>query len=642
MTLLSNNPNEQPRIIGKTEVIKNTLSPRWTTKFDIDYEFGSNVRINIGVWDEVRKAKNHKPMGSAVFEVGAILGSKGNTKAKKLRQGGTLFCRITPAPANSGSVQFVLAGDKLKNTDGMFGKSDPFFEVSAKISTAGGMTWQAVYRSKPVMNNLSPVWEPATIELARLGGDVNAPILIEAWDWTKNGKHTPMGRFECTVGALVSAAGRPTGFTLIRNKKPFGTILVQSASVQGVSGDQNGQVVSGVAPKPVTLPSFSNISVQEQAPIPPPMLPPPIAPTTTSRPKPANFVEYLAGGLELELSIAIDFTGSNGDPRTPGTLHYIHPDEQLNDYEKAITAVGGVIARYDSDQKFPCYGFGAKYGGVVQHFFQVGNSPELNGINGVLQAYRQVFLSGLTMSGPTVFAEIIDYTAATSRSKHEALQRIGKQAYKVLLILTDGAVSDIERTKESIRNAADAPMSIVIVGIGGADFQAMRDLDDFLSQDKSLRDIVQFVEFSQHAHNRQSLTSATLEEIPDQLVQFFQSRGIGPLPPVSGSQTSLVPEDYDDEDIDLSLDMNDEGEIALLNTNGAMYDDTKYNTFADYSGITPLAAPVVVPARIFQVQVPDGVAPGGQLQVTNPVTGQNMIVTVPPGYTPGSRFNVQY
>lgn len=621
--------------------MKNTLSPRWTTKFDIDYEFGTNARINVGVWDEVRKS-NNKPMGSAVFEVGAILGSRGNTKAKKLRQGGTLFCRITPAPPNAGTVHFVLAGSNLKNTEGIFGTSDPFFEVSAKISTAGGMTWQPVHRSKPIMNNLSPVWEPATIELARLGGDVNAPILIEVWDYNRSGNHHPMGKFECTVGALVSAEGRATGFTLLRKKKPFGTILVQTASVQGAPDEANGRVVSGVIPAPVTLPSFSNLSMQEQAPMPPPIPFSPVMPQAPPEPASPRFVDYLAGGLELELSIAIDFTGSNGDPRTPGTLHYIHPDGQLNDYEKAITAVGGIIGRYDSDQKFPVLGFGAKYGGVVQHCFQVGGAEELNGLDGVLQGYRNVFSSGLVMSGPTVFAEIIDYTAATSRSRHESLQQIGKQAYKVLLIVTDGAVTDVERTKASIRNAADAPMSIVIVGVGGADFKNMEFLDNFMSQDRNLRDIVKFVEFSRHASNRQSLTSATLEEIPNQLVQFFQKRGISPLPPVSGSQMSLVPEDYNDEDIDLSLDIGADGEISLLSTNGAVYDDTKYNTFADYSGITPLAAPVVVPARMFQVQMPDGVAPGAQLQVTNPMTGENMVVTVPPGVAPGSRFNVQY
>ena len=107
--------------------IKNSLSPRWTTHFDIDYNIAQTTRVNIGIWDEVRKSSN-KPMGSALFEVGEVLGSRGNTKAKKLRKGGTLFCRIVPASEQHfGNLEVQLKGNKLKNVDGLFGKSDPFF-----------------------------------------------------------------------------------------------------------------------------------------------------------------------------------------------------------------------------------------------------------------------------------------------------------------------------------------------------------------------------------------------------------------------------------------------------------------------------------------------------------------------------------
>ena len=35
-----------------------------------------------------------------------------------------------------------------------------------------------------------------------------------------------------------------------------------------------------------------------------------------------SFLEYIMGGCEVNFTVAIDFTGSNGDPRKPGTLHY--------------------------------------------------------------------------------------------------------------------------------------------------------------------------------------------------------------------------------------------------------------------------------------------------------------------------------
>lgn len=44
--------------------------------------------------------------------------------------------------------------------------------------------------------------------------------------------------------------------------------------------------------------------------------------------------------------IAIDFTGSNGDPRLPNSLHYINP-QGYNEYLSAIWAVGNVIQDYD-------------------------------------------------------------------------------------------------------------------------------------------------------------------------------------------------------------------------------------------------------------------------------------------------------
>lgn len=649
-----------------------------------------------------------------VFEVGEVLGSKGNTKAKKLRHGGTLFARITAAPMQDmGTLRLKLRGVKLKNVDGFFGKSDPFLEISSNVSAAGGLTWHPVYRSKPIMNELDPNWPPFSVDITRIcDGDLNKPILIEVWDWEKSGKHTAMGKIETTVNGLLAAQisggdgpakslDTTKAFTLIKGRKEYGKIVVATAALEGYgqstissnsttshnaasfSHPQSAQPASFLSS---SLPAFSNalnypppsfhisagpaafskqnVSAPHSAPhYEPAYAPPSVRPT---------FVDYVAGGCEFDLSIAIDFTGSNGDPRKPGTLHYRYPDGQLNDYEKAITAVGGVVARYDTDQKFPVFGFGAKYGGVLQHCFQVGSKPELDGIAGVLEGYRGVFRTGLTMSGPTVFSEVIDFAAATARSKQEASKRIGQQSYKILLILTDGAVTDLEQTKRAIRAASDAPLSIVIVGIGNADFSYMRYLDNFQNAEggRGGRDIVQFVQFSHHAHDRSSLTRATLEEIPDQLVDYFYNRGIKPLPPISGSQFSLNPDEPTDEDIDLSVDVSPEGEISLADDyDGTVYDDTKYASLSDYSSLTPMPVPSapyqpspnayghqpdapapyrqpqVVPTvqpTFFHVQVPANTRPGMQLQIQNPATQEFMIVTVPPGVPPGGKFAVQY
>lgn len=50
---------------------------------------------------------------------------------------------------------------------------------------------------------------------------------------------------------------------------------------------------------------------------------------------------------EVQATIAIDFTASNGDPRQPTSLHYNSPYTP-NQYARALRAVGEIIQDYDS------------------------------------------------------------------------------------------------------------------------------------------------------------------------------------------------------------------------------------------------------------------------------------------------------
>ena len=94
---------------------------------------------------------------------------------------------------------------------------------------------------------------------------------------------------------------------------------------------------------------------------------------------------------------------------------------------------------------------------------------------------------------------------------------------------------DMQATIDAIVAASGLPLSIVIVGVGAADFSSMETLD---ADDAPLysqafrtyqtRDIVQFVPFSQYAHDPAALAREVLREIPGQVVQFFQTMRISP------------------------------------------------------------------------------------------------------------------
>ena len=70
-----------------------------------------------------------------------------------------------------------------------------------------------------------------------------------------------------------------------------------------------------------------------------------------------------------------------------------------------------------------------------------------------------------------------------------------------------------------------------------ANFTAMQFLDDFA--DGNVRDICQFVEFEKHKHSKLSLTNETMEEIPDQLVNYFISRDLYPDISVQKSENAV-------------------------------------------------------------------------------------------------------
>lgn len=97
----------------------------------------------------------------------------------------------------------------------------------------------------------------------------------------------------------------------------------------------------------------------------------------------------------------------------------------------------------------------------------------------------------------------------------------------MLLILTAGNVENVKETKQQLIEASEDALSIVIVGIGDADFSGMEFLDEHDPSREGGRDITKFVRFSDYK-SFNALTEAVLDEIPDQLVEFFYTRGIMP------------------------------------------------------------------------------------------------------------------
>uniref|UniRef100_A0A8C4H6G0 Copine-3 n=1 Tax=Dicentrarchus labrax TaxID=13489 RepID=A0A8C4H6G0_DICLA len=486
--LLMNTSGPHWTEIGRTEKINNSLNPKFAKTFVIDYYFEMVQKLRFEVYDidsENCNLQDADFLGELECTLGQIVSSKTLTRP---------LLRKNKTPAGKGTiticaeertdnrvVQFEAAARKLDKKD-FFGKSDPFLEFYKQTETG----WQLAHRTEVVKNNLNPTWRPFRIPVQLLcGGDVEKSIKVDCYDYNNSGSHDFIGSFQTTLSQIQQASQTYAAeFECINSKKK-----------QKKKGYKNSGVV--IVKKCQIVKEYT-------------------------------FLDYIMGGCQINFTIAIDFTGSNGDPKSPMSLHYISP-QGYNEYLAAIWAVGNVIQDYDSDKMFPAFGFGAQIPPTMQvsHEFPINfnpSNPFCAGIEGVVHAYQQC-LPQLKLYGPTNFSPIINHVAQFGR---QAMQQQTASQYFVLLIITDGVITDMDQTRSAIVNASRLPMSIIIVGVGGADFSAMEFLDGddgnlrSATGEAAMRDIVQFVPFRQFQNaGTAALAQSVLAELPDQVTSFF-------------------------------------------------------------------------------------------------------------------------
>lgn len=558
--------------LARTEVCRDNDDPAWTTPIDIVFKFEEVQPLKIVIFDH-DDLKDHDYIGEIETNVGRIMGSRGATQVVTLTDHG----KPAEAAGRRGSVShsrgiLTIAGMELKGGEqeslrisfrcshlekkDWFGKSDPYITVCAPLPSelqaykpgallasgavgvaaaapgahgGTGGTWMPpgvsaevgkphagstgrnrLWTSKVLKGTLDPSWAPVALPIPLLcGGDKDRPLVIECWDWNRVNAHELIGSSPpVSVNELLA--------------------LAQAQEAKGVT----------------SLPLFNPLKMGKGSYVNSGLL----HISSASIQRAPSLLDYILGGTQINLVVAVDFTGSNGDPRKPDSLHFCPPTDPrmpphlqpLNSYGQAIVQVGTILQEYDSDKSFPAYGFGGSYQGHTRHCFPLnGNeaAPEVQGVEGLLNAYRYS-LTQYGLSGPTLFAPILDQTRQVAGAP--PLPSQSNQRYTVLLLLTDGAVTDEDETVRAIVEASSVPLSIIIVGVGNADFSTMRMLDGdgapLAHQGRCCeRDVVQFVPFVQFQSYPDAparLAAEVLAEVPKQLVQFFSSRGIQPNPPL--------------------------------------------------------------------------------------------------------------
>jgi hypothetical protein len=283
----------------------------FATPVSIEYYFEKAEALRFTIYDmekSITDMKKQDTIGSCEIVFGEILGSPTNSvslnlknKKGKLVGDALLIIRFNPVHGEDDKMlKIKLSAVNLDKKD-FFGKSDPYFELHRVFKE--GST-ECVFRSDVIKNTLNPKWNEYDVSLMELcKGDFDKPFQIQVHDWDLAGKADLIGKLETTLNDL---------------KKPCPILLLLLNELGKAAGRICFEIIEYF-----TLP---------------------------------NILDYINGGCKLQLSVAIDFSGSNGDPNKTGTLH--HVDElQKNFYEKALIAVGNIVVPYDFDKKVIALGF---------------------------------------------------------------------------------------------------------------------------------------------------------------------------------------------------------------------------------------------------------------------------------------------
>eukprot|EP01048_Picozoa_sp_COSAG05_P008392 COSAG05_NODE_637_length_8173_cov_89.374907_5_plen_264_part_00 len=196
--------------------------------------------------------------------------------------------------------------------------------------------------------------------------------------------------------------------------------------------------------------------------------------------------------------------------------------------------------------------------------------------------------------------------------------------------VVDGVITDMEDTISAIVAASELPLSIIIVGVGNADFSSMDRLD---ADDEPLRcrrtgrvmkrDIVQFVAYQKFKKlGPERLAMEVLEEVPAQLTGFFKSACIIPNEPPPPEQ----------------IQQHSQSSYAAGEAGSA---DNMSAVAAAMEASAPPPPPYAASGAGYSSSggpPPAYTGPGGS---TSTVAGSTMIVTVPAGSMAGSMIQVQ-
>ena len=499
----------------QTETIQDNLNPDFAKSINVDYIFEQTQKMKVEVLD-IDGPNKSDYIGAAEFELGELMGSKNNM----------LIIDLKDPNRKQKSGKVIIRSEAVEEKQDRLNMRMNCTNLDFNnLFSSPGESFLVIYKDKSGVNNADNM----------LSNDFSSMIKVHQTETYPKGKNPAFRNFWINSSKLCNSNYDMPLLVNVMRYKSNGDHKLKGQAVITVNKALRNEQVPFTNKKRGKTCGYQNMVVIKKDPL-------------------YTFYDYLKGGQNISAVVCIDFTGSNGDPKDPTSLHYYNPS-QMNSYQQAIFSICQILMNYDSDKLVPTYGFGGapfypppglNTGGQVCHFFPCSgqwDQTEAYGVDGIFQQYNTC-IQYVRLSGPTYFAPLLAQVRDFTRTAYA--QDVWN--YTVLLIITDGAIHDFGPSRDVIIDMTNQPISVIIVGVGTANFGKMDELD---SDDKALRsssgavalrDIVQFVPFEKFKHDPALLAKEVLHELPNQVVEFYQAIE---QPPKKAAQVHLSKIDVD-------------------------------------------------------------------------------------------------
>ncbi|XP_047702290.1 copine-7 isoform X2 [Prionailurus viverrinus] len=535
--------------VDRTEVVRSSLHPVFSKVFTLDYYFEEVQKLRFEVYDTRGPSdlgyQDDDFLGGMECTLGQIVAQKKVTRALLLRFGrnagkSTITVTAEDISGNNGYVELSFRARKLDDKD-LFSKSDPFLELY-RVNDDGSE--QLVYRTEVVKDNLSPVWEPFKVSLNTLCScEETRPLKCLVWDHDSRGKHDFIGEFSTTFEEMQKAFGEDQAqWDCVnakyrqkkRNYKNSGVVILADLKGSLFPGLHHGRLSDSLH-RECTGPSTPAEPGR------------PAHPGCNSEPGPGP-------GADVQKWPSI----SQPPTVTRGTA--------------ALCTISTLSSPMSTCRPWWPWERSARTMTVTRDFLlwglEHGSLPSMRcpmtlpststlrtmSVKGSRAWWRPIGTAcpGSSSTAPPTWPLSSPRWPAWQRPRralgrppHRAPRSHSLQPlvrlplsvlqYYILLVLTDGVVTDMADAREAIVRASHLPMSIIIVGVGNADFTDMQTLDGdegILRSPRgepALRDIVQFVPFRElKSASPAALAKCVLAEVPRQVVEYFSYRELPP------------------------------------------------------------------------------------------------------------------